>query len=545
MKKMMIAITVATISFSSCTQIAGWSGKGSDSTSVNTDSLNSQLVRDESINEANAYSGLFLDSNAIAHYIREEKLPDSTAAQLWNFYKVRNFGYAWFATDGITEQARSLWSLYSDKNDSSAKTEKSLRQKMDTLLQNDSLVITGTDSSYAQTEIALTRKLLEYASENPNGSINKQTVYYLVPAKKVDAMQLADSILKEQKDSARYSNNKIYNSLRQQLATYYGIAKNGGWPQLPADVRNLKKGVQSPAVVLLKKRLQATKEYPANDTTNIYSDSLEAAVKNYQQRNGFQPNGIINDSLVAAMNIPAEQRVQQILLNMNRSLWMQGTSDSNRIEVNIPSFMLYAYEGTNKAFEMPVIVGKEGSGTVMFSGNISQIVFAPEWNLPSSIVKNEILPAMKKDASYLKTHHMEVVGRNDSLPEIRQLPGKDNALGRVKFLFPNSFDIYLHDTPDKTAFAKTDRALSHGCIRVADAAKLAQYLLRDQPEWNQQKIAAAMNGAKEEKVSVKKPEAVLITYYTAWVDDSGALNFRNDIYGHDNDAMQKMFLSHT
>ena len=139
---------------------------------------------------------------------------------------------------------------------------------------------------------------------------------------------------------------------------------------------------------------------------------------------------------------------------------------------------------------------------------------------------------------------MEVVGRSENLPDIRQLPGKDNALGRVKFLFPNSYDIYLHDTPDKTAFAKKDRALSHGCIRVADAEKLAQYLLRGQSEWNAQKIAASMKGTKEEKVAVNNPELVLITYYTAWVDDSGALNFRNDIYGHDKVALQKMFLSH-
>src|SRR5439155_23796484 len=140
-------------------------------------------------------------------------------------------------------------------------------------------------------------------------------------------------------------------------------------------------------------------------------------------------------------------------------------------------------------------------------------------------------------------HHMEVVSRNGDVPEIRQLPGKDNALGRVKFLFPNSFDIYLHDTPDKTAFARNERALSHGCIRVADPQKLAQYLLRDQQQWNMQKINAAMNAGKEQKVQVKTPEPVLITYFTAWADDQGNMNFRNDVYSHDQESESKMFLS--
>ena len=165
--------------------------------------------------------------------------------------------------------------------------------------------------------------------------------------------------------------------------------------------------------------------------------------------------------------------------------------------------MLYAYADSGKAFEMPVIVGKEGNSTVMFSSEINQIVFNPTWNIPESIVRNEIVPKMKEDKNYLKKNNIEVVKQNDSLPVLRQLPGKNNPLGKAKFLFPNTHDIYLHDTPDKTAFAKQDRALSHGCIRVADAAKLAQYLLKDQSDWTAQKINAAMNNGKEETVTLK------------------------------------------
>jgi L,D-transpeptidase YcbB len=224
---------------------------------------------------------------------------------------------------------------------------------------------------------------------------------------------------------------------------------------------------------------------------------------------------------------------------------MPQQNDSSRIEVNIPSQMLIAYADSGKAFEMPVIVGKEGNSTVMFSSEINQIVFNPAWNIPESIVKNEIMPKMKSNATYLKKNNIEVVKQNDSIPELRQLPGKNNPLGKVKFLFPNTHDIYLHDTPDKTAFSKQDRMLSHGCIRVADASKLAQYLLKDQPDWTAQKINAAMNSGKEQTVDLKTTQPVNISYLTAWVDENGMMNFRPDVYNHDKDEMAKMFTSKT
>jgi murein L,D-transpeptidase YcbB/YkuD len=541
MKQTIIAIGTLVL-LSSCTQVAGWFGTSKDSTAVQTsDSLNSEMIRDESITEANAYSDLFLDSSAIENYISREKLNADEASMMRNFYAVRNNQFAWFATDGPTEQARGLWSLYANETDTASKNvDRKLKDKMDTLLQSDSVFVTKSDSSFVQTELALTRELIQYAGSNTNSAINRNTLYYLVPVKKQDPMQLADSLLNKQKDSTQFAGNTAYAQMKQQLSVYYNLAKNGGWDSL-SGVQKLKKGATSPAVTLLKKRMAMTGDYITGDTTAVFSDSLVSAVRDFQSRNGLLASGVVNDSMVHLLNVPVTERMQQILLNMNRMIWMRPMNDSNRVQVNIPSQMLYTYEGGNKLFEMPVIVGKEGTGTVMFNGNINQIVFNPYWNIPSSIVKNEIAPAMKSDPGYLKKHNMEIVKQNDSLPEIRQLPGKDNALGKVKFLFPNTFDIYLHDTPDKTLFKKQDRALSHGCIRVADAAKMAEYLLRDQPEWNAQKINQAMNSGKEQSVSVKKSVPVYITYYTAWIDEKGKMNFRNDVYGHDKDAAQKMF----
>jgi L,D-transpeptidase YcbB len=507
----------------------------------NTASSDSSAVyRDESITAENAYSDLFLDSAAVNSFIQTQKLDDSTAQMLRNFYTVRNNQFAWFTSQGLTEQGRSFWSLYTNGGDSASNSsnDKALREQMDSLIQKDSIQIAHTDSNYIRAELALTEQLVRYAGKS-NGIVNRNNLYSLVPRKKTDPLELADSLLNKQKDSSAFAGNKTYVAMKQQLATYYNAAKNGGWQSI-ATGAGLKKGSASAAVTALKKRLQATNDYAAGDTSNVFSDSLVAAIKDVQQRHGLAPTGAVNDSLVQALNVPAQERLQQVLLNMNRLAWMPPAIEGNRIEVNIPSQMLYAYEGNTKVFEMPVIVGKEATSTVAFNGNINKIVFNPSWNIPESIVKNEIMPAMKKDPNYLKKKNMEIVSQNDSVPVIKQLPGKDNALGSVKFLFPNSFDIYLHDTPDKSLFKQKNRALSHGCIRVADAEKLAAYLLRSHSEWTPAKVREAMNSNKEQTITVSN-EPVNISYLSAWVDGTGKLNFRNDVYGRDKDVMARLF----
>ena len=178
---------------------------------------------------------------------------------------------------------------------------------------------------------------------------------------------------------------------------------------------------------------------------------------------------------------------------------------------------------------------------MMFSGDLNQVVFSPYWNVPPSIVRNEILPELASNPGYLESQNMEQVGEEDGLPKIRQRPGGKNSLGRVKFLFPNSFNIYFHDTPAKSLFEKDKRAYSHGCIRLAEPEKMANYLLRNHPEWTPEKISEAMNSGNERYVKLKKAVPVIITYYTAWVDNNGQLHFRDDVYDHDRTAITKMF----
>jgi murein L,D-transpeptidase YcbB/YkuD len=540
MKRILIAAVIGCSVMTSCNGVAGFSDENKDGAGgqmADTASY-AAFARDESITEANAYSDLFLDSTTLESYIQKEKVTDTLAQSMRNFYRVRNYQYAWFSTQGITEQGKGWWSMSQD----SVKGENKIQQKIDSVMERDSITIQKGDTSYALAELTMTRNLVKHAHSNHTGLVNRSNLYYLVPAKKQDPMEMADSILHRQKDSSLYTNNKTYTSLKQQLSRYYNMAKDSSWQPLPAvGTAQLRKGGSSPAISAIKKRLAATGDYTTGDTTARFTDSLDLAIRDFQSRHGLASTGAVSDSMVNILNVSPQQRIEQILVNMNRMMWMQPISDSSHIMVNIPSYMLYAYEGSNKVMEMPVVVGKEGNNTVMFSGEINQLVFNPTWTIPQSIVQNEIMPKMKSDPNYLKKNNMEIVKQNDSIPTIRQLPGKGNALGKVKFLFPNSYDIYLHDTPDKSLFAKKDRALSHGCIRVADAEKLADYLLRDQKDWSGDKVRTAMAGNQEQKVQVKNPQSVYLTYYTAWVDDNGRMNFRDDIYGHDRETADRMF----
>jgi murein L,D-transpeptidase YcbB/YkuD len=204
--------------------------------------------------------------------------------------------------------------------------------------------------------------------------------------------------------------------------------------------------------------------------------------------------------------------------------------------VNIPQFKLVAMEKDSIVLSCNVVVGKATNKTVIFRGDMKYVVFSPYWNVPQSIINKEILPAMKRNPNYLAKHNMEYNGG-----KIRQKPGPDNSLGLVKFLFPNSFNIYLHDTPSKSLFKEDKRAFSHGCIRVSEPFELAKYLLRHDPSWTPEKIKGAMDSGKEQYVSLKNTVPVYLVYFTAFVDSKGKLNFRDDIYNRDQELKEMLF----
>lgn len=256
---------------------------------------------------------------------------------------------------------------------------------------------------------------------------------------------------------------------------------------------------------------------------------------------GLKADGVAGPNTLKALNIPVQDRIEQLLVNMERMRWMPKETSGKRLVANIPEFRLHIMEDDRKIFDMKIVVGKAVHKTVVFNDELKHIVFSPYWNIPRSIVRNEILPAMKKNPGYLGQQNMEQTGTSGGLPVIRQKPGAGNALGRVKFLFPNSYAIYFHDTPAKSLFDRTQRAFSHGCIRLEEPKKLAAYLLQHRSEWTDSRISNAMYAGSEKWVTLKEPVPVVISYFTAWVDEAGVLQYRDDIYGHDKALANKLF----
>ena len=505
--------------------------------------------RDLSINAENAYNDIFFDSMLLVKFIAENKLDDTLARRITSFYNTRNYQLAWFSDSGLTEQARGFWNMHNYHTtygkDSTLK-DKKLQDKMDGYSEEeDGFTVSPSDKNIMNTELKLTEHFIIYTLNNTeDGYVKRKEMERFIPSKKADPLLLADSLItKTHKDNKYYEDiNKPYKLLKEQLKKYYAIAKQGGWATITLPAKQLKKGNSSAGVIQVKKRLQSTGDMVA-DTTALFNDNLEAGIKNFQLRYGYKPTGILTDGLIKDLNVSVIQRIKLILVNMGRMQWMINEPAGQMIVVNIPEFILHVKDGAKKVFDMNVVVGKDGHNTMMFTGDLNQVVFSPYWNLPSSIVKKEIMPAMERNGNYLASHHMEITGYNNGIPVIRQLPGADNSLGRVKFLFPNSFNIYFHDTPAKSLFDKDKRAYSHGCIRLSDPVKMANYLLRDDAQWNPENINEAMNSEKEKYVKLKTPVPVLITYYTAWVDDNGALHFADDIYGHDQTVIDKMFIN--
>ncbi len=542
MKIKFTSIAIICSLFISCNNNGQTITDSSDSNKSETEKKISK--RDLSVTRQNAYNDVFLDSNSVERFIAEKRLPDSLTRRIRSFYNARNYQFAWFSSRGLTEQGLTFWNIHNYETfaGDTALKNAALQKRMDALVADSSFAVSGNDKSMINTELSLTTDFIKYTLGNyQKGYVKRKEMERFIPIKREDPIILADSLLtKKHKDEKYFENvNNAYKLLKDELARYVAISKKGGWQSISADAKQFKKGVSSQAILGLKKRLQLVGYLPAGDSSLIFNDTLSMGIKRMQQSFGYTPNGIITAALIKDMNVPVQKRIEQILINMNRMRWMPQEPEGQLILVNIPEFVLHFFEGKRKAFDMNVVVGKEGHNTMMFTGNLSTIVFSPYWNVPPSIVKKELEPSIAKNASYLETHNMERTPDGG----IRQRPGGENSLGKVKFLFPNSFNIYFHDTPAKSLFSKDKRAYSHGCIRLSDPTKMAEYLLKDDRSWPPEKIMDAMNSGNEKFVKLKDPVPVFITYYTAWVDENGLLNFRDDIYKRDAGLMQKMFAS--
>jgi murein L,D-transpeptidase YcbB/YkuD len=503
-------------------------------------------TRDYTITKENAYSDIFFDSLELEKQITARNIKPGTARRMRSFYNARNYQFAWFASDGLNEQANAFWNLYDyylTYSGDSSLNDAELEKSMKALVLEEELIVSPTPS-FTKTELALTQRFIEYSQKNfEKGYVKRKELERFIPLKKSDPLRLADSLLtKKHKDDKYYEDiNPGYKLLKAELKRYYDVAVAGGWDTISTKQKLLKAGMSGPEILTLKKRLSLSGDMPAGDSSLVFDSALIAGVRHFQERHGYTATGTVSSALLKDLNVSALHTVMQLLINMERIRWMPSRPEGNMIIVNIPEFILHMYEGKKKAFEMNVVVGKEGHNTVLFTGDLSLVVFSPYWNVPPSIVKSEILPGMHRNSNYLASHHMEKTGGSATAPVIRQKPGPWNSLGLVKFLFPNSFNIYFHDTNAKGLFSRDKRAYSHGCIRLSDPKKMATYLLRNQPEWTDEKIDEAMHAGKEKFVKLKQPVPVFISYYTAWVDDDGKMNFREDIYKHDQKMIQRAF----
>ena len=545
MKKSLIIITSILVCYA-CNTGTNKDGSKKESNKEKTELEKKMTVRATYINASNAYNNLFFDSMALEKYLEEEKPGDSLIRRMRSFYNARNYSYAWFSPDGLTEQAKGFYNLYNYKTDKSDSLlyDKKLMDKMDLLLAEESLSV--NDKNYLQTELTMTQKFIEYALTHvEDGYLKRKEMEKFVPIKKRNVIELADSLVnKKHKDDKYFADvNEPYSKLMEALKNYLAIANNGGWPQIEADPALYKKGKSGPAILQLKKRLQIVNFVPATDSTFDFTPTLETGINTVQQSLGYTPTGVLTKEQIKALNIPVEDRMKQLLVNLGRMQWAVHQPEGKLLMVNIPEFLLHVKEGAKDVFTMNVVVGKEGHNTTMFTGNLNQVVFSPYWNVPVSIIKKEIMPEINSGSNYIERNNMEITGSlAGGIPKVRQKPGPKNSLGKVKFLFPNSYDIYFHDTPAKSLFDKDKRAYSHGCIRLSEPEKLANYILKDSDAWTPEKINAAMNKGEEQYVKVKDPIPVLITYYTSWVDDNGLVHFADDIYDHDKKTSAKMFL---
>jgi len=509
----------------------------------NNDLYARELPRDITITTKLSHNEIFFDSTRMENFMATQNFHDSLVHRIRSYYNNRNYQYAWFFEDGLAEYAGSFYEIYEDylgySGDSSLYNPQ-LKLFYDTLT-NSNFHFNKDDDIVFKTEILLTAQFFRYSRRAYMGKnqINPRELEWFIPRKKINPSSFLDTLLNHKgKDFADYEPiNKQYNLLKNYLLKYYEIERKGGWKQIKLNKKALKIGDTSSLLPLIKHHLYLTGDLDQADSSQVFDLKLEQAVKRFEQRYGFIEDGVITSSHIKEMNRPIQERLNQILINMERIRWVPLLDSEDYLMVNIPEYRLHVFEKGTQEFEMNVIVGKEITNTGIFTARLKNIVFSPYWNIPASILKKEIQPAIRRNKNYLAQNHMEWYGGS-----VRQKPGPWNALGQVKFLFPNSFGMYMHDTPTKNLFKKEKRTFSHGCIRIAEPKKLAEYLLRNDPAWDSLKITNAMNTGKERYVTLKQNLPVFIAYFTAWVDQNGQLNFRDDIYGYDKKMKAHLFV---
>lgn len=342
----------------------------------------------------------------------------------------------------------------------------------------------------------------------------------------------------------------LYLALKATLQAFTQYEISGGWPQIPAG-SPVKPGASDPRLPLVRQRLAVTGEYQPDSTVqpDILDEKLVAALKTFQRSHGLEAAGTLGPQTVAALNVSVQSRIEQIRTNLERARWILRSVGEDMVVVNIAGYYLRVVLGGKPVWNTRVIVGQTYHKTPIFTEQMKHVVFNPDWTVPRSIVRNEIFPKASANPGYLSANNYMLTSASGPVDPstldwsqwtgatfpygVVQRPGPKNALGLVKFLFPNKHSVYLHDTPGRGLFVKSGRTFSHGCIRVEDPMKLAEVILADRLGWDRAKIDATVAKGKLAQINLPKPLPVLLLYWTVDPQFDGTANFYDDIYGRD------------
>lgn len=474
----------------------------------------------------------YIQPGAIDSFLLKYPEFNTFKPDLEKFYSERDSAFAWYDRKGLIEQAAHLVNRL-DNIDHDLPG--------DTVMYYEPLMVLmdrpNRSKNREELELMLTSQYFFIAHKIWQGMSDKEVKKqgWYVPREKVSTTEYLDSLLKNDASLKEEPVNPMYFKLREQISRYRDILQQN--PNLPEIqyVRDLKPGDTAAVISEICQRLYLLGDLKKAYQSNLFDDQLLEAVHTFQERHGIKVSDIINKKFTSALNIPLVKRLEKLVINLERARWLPAafSDSSSYILVNIPEFMVRIWEGEQPVWESRVVVGEDNNRTVIFRGMLDHIVFSPHWNIPESIVVNEILPSLEKDKDYLKKQQLEIVDESGDIPVIRQKPGKENALGQVKFMFPNTYNIYLHDSPAKHLYDREVRTYSHGCIRVEKAEELAVTLLKETGKWDREAVKQAMESGEEKYVKLPRKLPVYILYFTTWVDENNRVHFGEDIYGYD------------
>jgi murein L,D-transpeptidase YcbB/YkuD len=486
-----------------------------------------------------SFPALAFDSTLIAPFFKKYPKLKYLRPEVLALYRKHEYKYLWYDNNGRNEFADLLYDKVNNLDQEGLQIKVPYQDKIHSLfLDTDS-----NENPELEVELLMSSLYFFYADRVFKGidpTKSKELGWYL-PRKKQSYVNHLDSLLLDPSLINKPDKELLgqYYLLKAALKDYRDIEKKGGWSPIvmPRKMKSLKPSDTAAVILQIRNRLFTSGDLKRDSKKNEYDDELLAGVLRYKQRNAFTADPELKAKHIKDMNVPVQERIKTLMVNMERCRWLSPslTKSEQYIVVNIPSFTLTYFKDAKPALISKVVVGKALNKTVVFTGQMSQIIFSPYWNVPPSILRKEILPAIAKNRNYLVKNDMEWVGNR-----VRQRPGPQNALGKVKFVFPNSHIIFMHDTPAKSLFDREQRAFSHGCIRLEKPRELAIKILEDDKNWTIEKIDEAMNREVEKTYNLKTKIPVYIGYFTSWVDREGELHFYDDVYGHDDRLLETL-----